>query len=204
MRPKDLQSKTIFIEMEMEDFYSYTKFGKKFKESFYIDKENRYHTVPLYLVWAEKCSFLKKAIKNNYFNSKCFYWIDAGYFVNSDLMDKYINWPSTKKCFENPKVLINSIRNVPDSERKEILNFNLKAHKYFQRRTNVGGNIFGGQPEYLLKFIDYYYETIKLFIRHKIFIGKDQNLFAFVIFSHPQIINLVHSGKWHFFLDYLS
>ena len=50
MRPKDLQSKTIFIEMEMEDFYSYIKYWKKFKESFYIDIEKRYHTVPLYLV----------------------------------------------------------------------------------------------------------------------------------------------------------
>jgi hypothetical protein len=60
--------------------------------------------------------------------------------LNTDkkINEQYINWPSTKKCFENPKVLINSIRNVPDSERKEILNFNLKAHKYFQRRTNVG------------------------------------------------------------------
>lgn len=204
MRPTNLQNKTIFIEIEMKDFYSYRKYGKEFNESFYIDKENRYHTVPLYLVWAEKCFFLKKAIINNYFNSKCFYWIDAGYLVNSNLMDKYINWPSTKKCFENSKVLINSIRNVPNSERKEILNFNLAAHKYFQRRTNVAGNIFGGQPENLLKFIDYYYETIKLFINHKIFIGKDQNLFAFVVFSHPEIINLVYSGKWHFFLKYLS
>jgi hypothetical protein len=190
--------------MEIEDFYSYTKFGKEFNESFYIDIENRYHTVPLYLIWAEKCSFLKKAIKSNFFNSKCFYWIDAGYFVKIDSMNKYINWPSTKKCFENPKILMNSIRNVPESERKDLLNFNLKAHKNFQKRLNVAANIFGGQPENALKFIDYYYETIKLFISHKIFIGKDQNLFAFVAFSHPEIIKLVHSGKWLYFLKYLS
>lgn len=65
MRPSNLQYKTIFIEMEMEDFYSYKNFKKEFNESFYVDIENRYHTVPLYLVWAEKCSFLKKAIINN-------------------------------------------------------------------------------------------------------------------------------------------
>ena len=90
MRPSNLQNKTIFIEMEMEDFYSYKNFRKEFNESFYVDIENSYHTVPLYLIWAEKCSFLKKAIINNYFNSKCFYWVDAGYFVKSDEMDKYI------------------------------------------------------------------------------------------------------------------
>ena len=90
MRPKNLHNKTIFIEMEIEDFYSYKNFGKEFNKSFYIDRENRYHTVPLYLVWGEKCSFLKKAILKNYFNSKCFYWVDVGYFVKPNLMDKYI------------------------------------------------------------------------------------------------------------------
>ena len=119
-------------------------------------------------------------------------------------MDKYINWPSTKKCYENSRVLMNSIRNVHDSERKELLSFNLTTHKKFQRGSNVGGNVFGGRPENLLKFIDYYYKTIKLFINHHIFIGKDQNLFAFVAFSHPEIINLVQSGKWYYFLKYLS
>lgn len=204
MRPNNLKNKTKFIEIEMEDFYSYKKYIKEFKESFNIDIENSYHTIPLYLIWAEKCSFLKKAILNNYFNSKCFYWVDAGFFVESGLMHKYINWPSATKCYRNPKVLINSIRSVSYSEKKDLLKFDLKAHKIFQTKVNVGGNVFGGQAENLLKFIDYYYETIELFISYKIFIGKDQNLFAFVAFSHPEIINLVQSGEWYYFLEYLS
>ena len=90
LRPKNLYYKTVFFEMEIKDFYSYKKFAKEFNESFYIDKENSYHTVPLYLVWAEKCGFLKKVILNNYFNSKCFYWIDAGFFVKANEMYKYL------------------------------------------------------------------------------------------------------------------
>jgi hypothetical protein len=204
MRPKHLQNKTVFIQMEIKDFYSYKNFGKEFNKTFYIDEENSYHTIPLYLIWAEKCSFLKKAILKNYFNSKCFYWVDAGYFVSKKLMKRYINWPSTKKCYENSKVLLNSIRFVNDSERKDLLNFNIDVHKKFQIQTNVGGGVFGGQPKNLLMFINYYYETIKLFISHKIFIGKDQNLFAFVAFSHPEIINLVQSGDFFYFQNYLS
>jgi len=65
MRKKNLLNKTVFIEMEIEDFYSYKKFGKEFNESLFIDREKRRHTVPLYLIWAEKCFFLKKAIYNN-------------------------------------------------------------------------------------------------------------------------------------------
>ena len=204
LRPKHLLNKTIFIEMEIEDFYSYKKFRKEFNESFFIDNEKRIHTVPLYLIWAEKCFFLKKVILNNYFNSKCFFWIDAGFFIHSTLMNNYINWPSTKKCYENPKVLINSIRKVPESEKKNLLDFNFQFYKLFQRKTNVAGGAFGGQPKYLMKFIYYYYKTIKLFIRHKFFIGKDQNLFAFIAFSHPEIVNLVQSGDWHYFIKYLS
>ena len=100
--------------------------------------------------------------------------------------------------------MLNSIRFVNDSERKDLLNFNIDVHKKFQIQTNVGGGVFGGQPKNLLMFINYYYETIKLFISHKIFIGKDQNLFAFVAFSHPEIINLVQSGDFLYFQNYLS
>lgn len=204
MRPKYLHNKTIFIQMEIKDFYSYKSFGKEFNESFYIDIENSYHTVPLYLVWAEKCFFLKKVILKNYFNSSCFYWVDAGFFVNEYIINRYINWPSSKKCYENPKVLLNSIRNVSDSERKDLINFNLEVHKNFQKQNNVAGGVFGGKPEYLLKFIDYYYDTIKLFVNHNIFIGKDQNLFAFVAFSHPEIVDLIYSGNFYYFQSYLS
>ena len=108
MRPKELHYKTVFIEQEMEDFYSYKNFYNEFNKSFYIDKENGYHSFPLYLVWAEKCKFLQKAIINNYFNSKCFYWIDIGIFREPrSEMEKYINtWPTTKKCFEDPRLVM--------------------------------------------------------------------------------------------------
>jgi hypothetical protein len=71
--------------MEMEDFYSYKNFGKEFNESFYIDIEKSIHTVPLYLVWAEKCSFLKKAIINNHRDLRNF----SKKFSNSYLKKKF-------------------------------------------------------------------------------------------------------------------
>ncbi len=204
MRPQNLHYKTIFIEMEMEEFYSYKNFLKEFNESFFIDPENNIHTVPLYMVWAEKCSFLKKVILNNYFKSKCFYWVDAGFFNDLNSMDKYINWPSTKKCLGDSRVLMNLVTPTSESVKKGLINFDLETHKQFQLITNVGGNVFGGQPENLLKFIDYYYESIRLFISHKIFIGKDQNIFAFVAYKYPDIINLVNSGgTFLYFRDYL-
>ena len=206
IRPQNLYNKTVFIELEMKDFYSYINYGKLFENSFKIDREKRRHTVPLYLIWAEKCAFLRKVIKNNYFNSKCFYWIDSGWFRKNYEMKKYINnWPSPNKCYEDNRVLINLIRKFSEHDIKGILNFNKKAHKKLQRYTNVAGGMFGGQPEKLLKFIELYYKYLTLFADHQLFVGKDQNIFTYISFSHPDIVNLIYSkGNYFFYKKYLS
>ena len=134
IRPKEYYNKTVFNTIEIEDFYSYRNFIKDFTNSWKIDFEKKYHTIPLYLIWAEKCSFLKKVIEKNYFNSTCFYWVDAGYFREKEEMDKYIDWPS----------------------------------------------------------INLYYSSLKLFLKHNLFIGKDQNVFTYIALSHPEIVKLVY------------
>ena len=205
MRPKEFENKTIWIEYNMKDFYSNKHFLKDFTETFNIDFENSYHSVPLYLVWAEKCKFLEKAIINNYFNSTCFYWVDAGYFRNSTTIKSYINnWPSSKNCYEDPRVIFNVLRASPKSEIEELKNFNINTHIIFQKNSNVGGNMFGGQSKYILRFINLYYNTLELFIKKKIFIGKDQNLFAFISYLHPELTKLVYSRNWFYLQDYLS
>ena len=193
LRPKEYHSKTVFIELEMEDFYSYKNFYQDFERSFKIDPENSYHTIPLYLIWAEKCTFVKKAISENYFNSKCFYWIDVGYFrEDKSVMPKYasINWPKSDKCLADERIVMGQVKEYSEKEKQRIANFDLNAIHSLMRNGNVAGCFFGGQIKNTLKFINYYYDTIRLFIKNKLFIGKDQNLFAFVVFSHPEIVQL--------------
>ena len=200
LRPKELYNKTVFLLLEMDEFYSYKNYYNEFKKSFDIDLERRYHTIPLYLVWAEKCNFLKKAIIKNYFNSTCFYWIDAGYFRKKSEIYKYSNnWPSTKKCFEDQRILIGQVNDFSYEEKEKILKFDTQAHIRLQKYHNVIGGIFGGQRKSILKFIEFYYKTLRLFIKHKIFIGKDQNIFAYISFAHPEIIKLI---RCKYFFDY--
>lgn len=206
LRPKELHYKTVFCELEMKDFYSYKTFYKEFNNSFYIDIENSYHTIPLYLVWAEKSMFVKRAILNNYFNSTCFYWIDAGYFrENIADMNKYINdWPTTKKCYEDERLLMGQVRNFSDIEKEKIINFDEEAHQRLQRNINVIGGLFGGKIENILKFIELYHNAIKLFYKKKLFIGKDQNIYTYLAFSHPEIIKLVLFPGYGYFKTYLA
>ena len=206
IRPKYLHNKTIFIELEITDFYSYKNYINDFNKTYKIDTEKwRHHSVELYLVWAEKCSFLKKAIINNYFNSTCFYWIDIGYFRRRRGIRNYINWPSTQKCYEDKRVLFSLIRNISETEKNLLLHFDKDTHKEFELKLNVGGTMFGGYFENLLKFINYYYDAIGIFVAENLFIGKDQNIFAYVCFAHPELVNLIYSPKnYHYFKYYLS
>ena len=207
LRPKEYLHKTVFIELEMEDFYSYKNFYKNFNESYYIDIERRIHSIPLYLVWAEKCTFLKKVILANYFNSKCFYWVDAGYFRDSlEKMKTYADkgWPTPIKCLQDNRVLMTQTNYFSFNEKQKIINFDSGAHKRLQKYVNVAGGFFGGQVENTLKFINLYYEALRKFIEKKIFIGKDQNVFAYVAFSHPDIMNLVFYRDFTGFKKYLS
>ena len=206
LRPIKLHYKTKFVELEMNDFYVNKHFKKEFNKSFYIDPENRYHSIPLYMVWAEKNMFLKKAILSNFFHSKCFYWIDAGYFrENKVYMRKYINsWPSTKKCFEDTKLLMGQVKNFSDFEKEKIVNFDIVALKNLQNDINVIGGFFGGQADNILKFSNHYYKAIDEYSKKNLFIGKDQNIYTFVSFSHPEIVKLVYFPNYQFFKIYLK
>ena len=205
-RSKIYENKTIWIETSIEQFYSYKNFQQNFIESFKVDIENSYHTVPLYMVWAEKCSFLKKAIYRNYFHSKCFYWIDAGYFRKKEEKQYYYNWPSTKRCYEDPRVIINEIRKLSQEEIEGLRTFNKSIYFNIIKQVNVAAGLFGGKPEYCIKFCDLYYKAIKAFIKNNLFIGKEQNVFAYVSYLNPKIVKILSSNKkdWYFFKKYLS
>ena len=93
---------------------------------------------------------------------------------------------------------------MKDYEIKGLKKFNILTYSEFIKKPNVAGGLFGGQAKYLIKFIDLYYKTIKIFIKHNMFIGKDQNIFAYISYFNPNIVNLIYSGNWYFFINYLS
>lgn len=203
-RPIEYLNKTIWILVSIGEFYSYKNFFNEFKQSHLIDVESFRHNARLYTTWAEKCIFLKAAAVKNYFNSKCFYWVDAGNFRDNSNIQNYINWPSAKKCFEDGRVVINEKKSVSNYIKNGLKRFDIKIHKEFQRNYNVDASTFGGQRKYVIQFSDAYYDTLRLFIKNNIFIGKEQNIMAYVFYFYPNISKIVYSGKWKYMLEYLS
>jgi hypothetical protein len=203
-RPKEYLNKTIWIPININEFYSYKNFFNEFKKSYLIDVEYFRHNSLLYTTWAEKVIFLKKAAVKNHFNSKCFYWVDAGNFRNKSNIKDYINWPSTSKCYEDGRVIINEKLKVSNYIKNGLKRFDINIHKKFQKNYNVDASTFGGQRDFIIKFSDIYYDTIRLFIKKNIFIGKEQNVMAYVFYFYPNISHLVYSGRWKYMLEYLS
>jgi len=204
-RPKEYQKKTIWVKTNITDFYSYKKFFKEFNQTHELDVEKKIYSVPIYLVWAEKINFLKIATVKNFFNSKCFYWVDAGCFRDNSKIKKYINdWPSSEKCFEDGRILLNEIIKHTKEVKDGLKEFNVELHNNFQRFHNVDPSIFGGKKKYIFKFAELYYNTIKLFVKHGIFIGKERNLFTYISYFYTDVVKLVYSGFYFYFQEYLS
>ena len=203
-RSVKLYNKTKWIELELKDFYTYKNYLKYFKETNPLDEEKNIHSIELYCVWAEKVVFLKKAIEDNPFNSTCFYWIDAGYFRKKYYDQNFlVNWPSTKRCKEEPRITFISMRQLALDEIQNFQTLNMALS--FFRSTNVGGNFFGGTAFYILEFYKKYFQALEKWNKYLFFIGKDQNLFAYVIFLNPEYCKLVYPGKygrWFFSMKY--
>ena len=45
---------------------------------------------------------------------------------------------------------------------------------------------------------------VRIYIKKNIFIGKDQNMMAFIAYTHPNLTKLVYSGKWKYLIEYLA
>ena len=203
-RPKEYINKTIWVFVNINEFYTYKNFYEEYKKSYEIDVEHFRHNVRLYMIWAEKSNFLRTAALKNYFNSKCFYWTDVGNFRNSSNIDNYINWPSTNKCFEDGRVVINERLNKSDYIKDGLIKFDLNIHREFQKSYNVDGSCFGGKREYVIQFCNTFYDMVKIYIQKNIFIGKDQNIMAFIAYSHPNMTKLIYSGRYKYLIEYLS
>lgn len=90
-------------------------------------------------------------------------------------------------------------------EIKKIKQFNIKALKKLIGIINVASGMFGGQKPNLIKFIELYYRAIYKFDENNLFIGKEQNIFAYISFLHPEVVKLINSsGDYFYFKKYLE
>ena len=197
--------KTLIIVTNFKEFYTY-KYVSHYVANYNIDTEQRVgHTALLYMIWGEKSHFLKRAIELDPFKTDYFLWVDIGCFRRPNT--RYLNWPNPARVeqMDKSKVLLLSV--VPFST-LELECTSKEDLPLFQFTNRIGGTMFGGGKEILLKWHDLYYEMLEYFISIGRFIGKDQSIMNSVYLLNRDICDLINwkqgcPDPWFYIQEYL-
>ena len=198
--------KTVIVETTFRDFYTF-KYSQTFAKHFELDHEQHVgHNMFLYMIWNEKSHFLKRAIEMNPFHTEYFLWVDIGCFRVPNT--EYIHWPNPEKVasLDRSKVVMLS---VTPFNSFELLCNSLATLPSFQTQNRIGGTIFGGYKDALLRWHDKYYEMLEYFISINRFIGKDQSIMNSVYLLNRDLVHLVRwvprcRDKWFYLQEYFA
>lgn len=180
---------TRIIITQWTDFYGY-RYIQDFQKHLLLDSErNRGHSVELYMIWAEKSNFLKRAIEINPFSSDFFLWVDIGCFRKPNT--EFLQWPNAEKVNGLPRNRILLLSVYPFTP-AELNVFDLCDLPSFQHTNRIGAPIFGGFKDTLLIWHKKYYEMLEHFISIGRFIGKDQSIMNSVYLIHRPLCFLVN------------
>ena len=200
-------NKTKIIPTSFTDFYSF-RYIEEFEKHLEKDTEVYVgHNVNLYMIWNEKSHFLKRAIELNFFNSEYFLWVDIGCFRRKEVMHNFNIWPNPEKMkiIDKSRVLLLTVQPFEESEILCTIKENLPD---FQLTYRIGGTIFGGGKDVLLKWHKCYYEMLEYFIQIGRFIGKDQNIMSSLFLTERGICVSTYwdpkcHDKWFYLQDLL-
>jgi hypothetical protein len=203
---KDNIENTRIILTNFRDFYSYRYINVFFQHQQFDIEVNRGHNTYLYMVWAEKSNFLKRAIELNPFSSDYFLWVDIGCFRKPNT--KFLHWPNPKRITEIPKDKVLLLSVYPFTE-QELSIKNCIELPNFQFKDRIGAPIFGGGKDILLTWHKKFYEMLEYFIISGRFIGKDQSIMNSVYLLNKNMCELVTwkqpcNDIWFYLQDYLS
>ena len=197
--------KTIIIPTKFTDFYTY-KYATSFLQHYQMDNEQRVgHNMFLYMIWSEKSHFLKRAIEMDPFHSDYFLWVDIGCFRLQNT--RYLNWPNHDKInqLNKNKILLLLVQPFTMEELNCVEKEKLPL---FQFTNRIGGTMFGGGKDVLLKWHSKYYDMLEYFISINRFIGKDQSIMNSVYLLNRELCELVNwvdgcPDHWFYLQEYL-
>jgi hypothetical protein len=194
--------KTCIVKTTFNEFYT-SRYYTSFCEHSKMDYElNVGHNPFLYMIWNEKSHFLKRAIEMNPFQTDYFLWTDIGCFRNTNY--KHRQWPNTSSI-PNDKILLLSVKPFTETE---LSVQTLNTLPNFQFDNRIGGTIFGGKKDILLKWHEKYYHMLEHFISINRFIGKDQSIMNSVYLLNKDMCELIQWKTgcydiWFYLQDYL-
>lgn len=179
----------IYIQREIVNFVT-SQWDWSFDLS--IDEEISVgHSINLYKIWSEKIFMVADTITNNPFSTDTFVWVDIGCFRKSSNDAKTFNGFPDKTRFDNSKVTFMQIQPFTTEEKLHLETVDSR----FRKVDRIGGTIFAGGKLALLSFRNLYEDIISEFKSTKVFAGKDQSLYAFLVLRYPKLFQVVDTNK---------
>lgn len=193
---------TKIIVCKITDFHVY-KYVKQFENNWILDHEKHIHSPELYMVWAEKSFFLRRAIHNNYFNTYNFFWCDIGSLRGQFNYKHMTHWPYLNNdIYDDKKVYISQVG---------------KFHKWFYDMDMEGiikqdtskcldtvGGLFGGGADVLQKWADEYEYILQHYFKRNKFAGKDQLIYLNICVKNPNMVNIINSNTNTYYAIYYA
>jgi hypothetical protein len=197
---------TLILPTKFEDLdCASPEFMEYWEKDHARDTEKSMHNTNLYVVWNEKSAMVHRAIAKNPFGTEFYMWCDIGYFRNVSDTQNLNTWPS-KAFLETASKEHMYLLNIEPFKMGELDIRENGLTKSFEQKCRIGGGIFLGHKYVWGPWVTAYYQTLKDYMHHNYFAGKDQNILATVVARHPHLVRLVmapNANSWfylhHFF-----
>ena len=177
----DLPENVQCIIKPLENFYT-SRWDPYWEWCEKIDVEKKRgvnHTKDLYKIWNEKPFFMLEAATKNLFNGDWFCWCDIGVLREEDCVQTACGFPDGLRFFPSDKVVLSCVAS-PEQKDQNMFNgisqifLNTGPESSCENVIRIQGGFFAGTTEPLKKYAAMYEAELQLWMKEKIFAGKDQ------------------------------
>jgi len=138
------------------------------------DPEAILHSPELYVIWALKQEFVKKAIERNLYGSTHFVWCDIGCFRSPENLETPLRFAEATPSVTIPDKI--TILNIMD--------------------RFIGGGVLAGDTAAWSLFTQKYLQALKDFEEKGLFYGKDQDVYVHMWQKNPEMFDVVKAKVW--------
>ena len=153
-----------------------------------IDPERRYHSVELYAVWCAKSYMLNRSAELNPFQTKYFFYLDAGAFRSPHYrFEAWPHGPAISTLFNNDRFALGLITPLP----RRFCPLNSTIMDGPIKMDIIEGTFMGGPASAIRWWTSVYYTTIDEYRKKDLFIGKDQQVMNIIALAYADRFNML-------------
>lgn len=204
-------NKPIHIEViSFEELEMWKLYKEKWKESYEKDlyKDRYGHSPELYALWAQKTTFVEKAIKINPFETSYFFWCDFGAFRDSTISPQILSSFPCINYLPKNRIILQSVDPLKDDEKiRGDDGIYGKCLMENNNQARLVGGLWGGGKNGCLAWKKAYQEMLETYFQSTRYAGNDQMIMLSTYLNNPKLAIVVQPSikirdQW-FFLEYL-